>query len=147
MIYIALNQITASILQANGKLKFLIFNLVISAIIKIALTAILVSNFAFNIYGLSISNIIFYLLSSSANLIYLLKLYKLKINFKKLILPLVFIAIMFFPCLIVQSLTINIIFKLLILALIGTVIYIIPVIYFKLFDIKKLKNLKRQVKK
>ena len=54
---------------------------------------------------------------------------------------------MFFPCLIVQSLNINIIFKLLILALIGTVIYIIPVIYFKLFDIKKLKNLKRQVKK
>lgn len=147
MIFIALLQITASILQASGKLKFLIFNLVISAIIKIALTAILVSNFAFNIYGLSISNIIFYLLSSSANLIYLLKLYKLKINFKKLILPLVFIAIMFFPCLIVQSLNINIIFKLLILALIGTVIYIIPVIYFKLFDIKKLKNLKRQVKK
>ena len=59
MIFIALLQITASILQASGKLKFLIFNLVISAIIKIALTAILVSNFALNIYGLAISNIVF----------------------------------------------------------------------------------------
>lgn len=143
MIFIALLQITASILQAGGKIKFLIFNLAISAVIKVALTSIFVSNFYFNIYGLVISNIIFYLLSSSINLIYLLKLYKLKINIKKLVLPLIFIAIMFFPCLIIQNSGINLILKIILLGIVGILFYILPVLFFKVFDIKKLKNAKK----
>ena len=143
MIFIALLQITASILQASGKIKFLIFNLVISAVIKIALTSILVSSAQFNIYGLVISNIAFYLISSVTNLVYLLKLYSLKINLKKLFLPLIFIALMFLPCLIIQSLSINIILKLLILAFLGVILYIFPIIYFKLIDIKTLKTIKK----
>ena len=50
---------------------------------------------------------------------------------------------MFLPCLIIQSLSINIILKLLILAFLGVILYIFPIIYFKLIDIKTLKTIKK----
>lgn len=143
MIFIALLQITASILQASGKTKFLIFNLLIFAVVKIAITAILVSSVNFNIFGLVISNIIFYSLTSLTNLIYLLKLYKLKINYKKIIFPLIFISLMFIPCLIIQNLSVNLFLKLFLLFLIGIGFYVTPVFYFKLFDVKSIKKLKK----
>ena len=140
MVFISFLQVSSSVLQASGKTKFLIINLSASGVIKLALTAILVSLQSLNIYGLVISNIAFYCLSAISNLIMLLKIYKLKLNYKNIFLPLIFISIIFMPCLIMGSLEINLILKLLSLALIGIVGYVVPILYFKVILIKNKKN-------
>ena len=142
MLFVALLQITASVLQAKGKTSLLIFNLLVCSVIKISLTAIFVSTEFFNIFGLALSNLVFYFLSCMWNLIYLVKEYKLKINLKKIILPLFLILLTYFICEIVDNLNVNLMIKLSLFSFFGLIIYIIPIFYFKLiiFNKKKVKN-------
>ena len=139
MLFVSLLQITSSILQASKKSKFLIGNLVVSASIKIAITAIFVSTIKFNIFGLVISNITFYFLASISNLIYVAKIYHLKLNFKNFFVPIALILIMSIPCLIVENLGINFVLKIPLLGVLGIILYIIPIIYLKIFNINSVK--------
>ncbi len=142
MLFVALLQITASVLQARSKISFLIFNLFICAVIKIALTVIFVSTEQFNIFGLALSNLVFYFLSGVWNLFFLMKIYKIKINFKKIIFPLIFILFTYLICGIVDNLNVNLFVKISLYSLSGIVLYIFPIIYFKLLNLEKIKNKK-----
>jgi len=140
MLFIALLQVSSGVLQAFKRTKFLILNLFVCAVIKISLTALLVSTTIFNIYGLVISNIMFYLLASIFNLAYLKHEFKIKLEYKKIVIPLILISFLFLPCAIIQKLSINLFLKLFILSVLGIILYIFPIIYFKILKLNAFKT-------
>ena len=86
IIYISLLNVVTSLLQGINKSFIPVRNLLIAGIIKLALTFVLVSNKGINIYGLTISDTICFMLALVLNLVTLKKYLKLSFDFKNFVL-------------------------------------------------------------
>ena len=128
IIYASILNITTSILQSINQSFVPVKNLGIAAIVKLAITILLVSNAKFNIYGLVISDIICFSLALILNLSYLKKIIDIKFNFKNFVLkPVVACSVMLieiYPIKIMFSAFITNRILLIIMAAIGLMIYV-----------------------
>lgn len=86
IIYVALNQITTTIMQAINKSYLPLIILTICSVLKVILTVILVQNINLNIYGLAIADVVCFGLACFVNLILLKKYLPLKFSFYELVL-------------------------------------------------------------
>ena len=90
VLFISLMQTAVSVLVALKRAFITTFNLVIAVALKIALSMVLLSNPAINIYGSAISAVLCYFTASMLNLMYIVKFTGIKINsYSVLIKPLI----------------------------------------------------------
>lgn len=90
IIYVALNQITTTIMQAINKSYLPLIVLTSCSVLKIILTIILVQNAKFNIYGLALADVICFGLACFVNLLLIKKYLPIKFKFHEIVLvPLV----------------------------------------------------------
>jgi len=144
IVYIALNQIITTSLQAINKSYLPVFVILISSVIKVVLTIILVlSNL--NIYGLVLSDVISSGLTVFVNLLLLKKYIKINFKFKEIfIVPLLSLFAMLVILILFKYVLFNSLSKLLILvSLVSSfVVYILFVLLLKGFNLKEISNTK-----
>lgn len=145
MIYIALNQILTTVLQAINESYFSFYVLLFTSILKIVLTVVLVLVEQLNIYGLIIADTIFFGLATLINLTKLKQNIDVNFSFREIIfvpsLSLFFMSIV----LVLFKVFLNINYSriLLIVSIISSfIVYLIFVIIFKGFNMKEIQNTK-----
>lgn len=145
IVYIALNQILTTILQAINESYYSFYVLLTASIIKIILTIILVSSSTINVYGLIISDVVSYSFASILNLMKAKQ--KIKINFsfyEILFVPLFAIIIMTASIILFKIFLLNSLSRLMILVCVVSsfVLYLLCVVLLKGFNQKEIKNTK-----
>lgn len=142
MFFMCFVTISNASLQAIGKTKQPIYSLGVGVIIKILLSVVLVTNPAFNIYGLVIASIFGYFVTAFMNVSVLKKESCFSLKVIDLVVPL-------FSCIIMSGVILSL-FSFIngnsllgILAIIGmaVILYVLVLIIFKQFSLKELKNL------
>lgn len=145
IIYIALNQILTTILQANNESYFGFFVLLFACTIKIVLTIILVPNPAFNIYGFVVSDVVAFSVASVVNLFKARQKIKLNFSFYEIFfVPLVGIGVMTTCVVLFKTFLTVINSRLLTLVCIASsfVLYLLIVVLLKGFNSKEIKKTK-----
>ncbi|MGN1208210.1 MAG: oligosaccharide flippase family protein [Christensenellales bacterium] len=145
IIYIALNQILTTILQATNESYYSFYVLLFSSIIKIILTIVLVVDKNINIYGLVIADVVCYALSAILNMAKVRKKIRLKFDFYEiLIVPLFGAILMTGSVLLFKSVVLSNLNRLLILlaCVVSFVIYVLSIVLLKGFSEKEIKNTK-----
>lgn len=145
IIYIALNQILTTILQALNESYYSFYVLLLSVILKIILTIVLVSESSINIYGLVISEVLTFALASVLNFAKLKTKIKIKFSFYEILFVPLFGVIVMTSCIILFKIfLLSSLNRLLILlcCTLSFVLYILCVIVLKGFNAKELNNTK-----
>lgn len=146
IIYIALNQIVTTIMQAINKSYLPLIVLSCCSILKIILTIILVQYETLNIYGLAVSDVICFGLACFVNLVFMKKYLPLKFNFYEIFLvPIVSIVGLVGTIYLFQYLLQNFLFNRLVIMLIifsAFVVYLILVVLLKGFSNKEIDKTK-----
>ena len=145
IVYIALNQILTTTLQALNKSYFAFYVILLASLIKVILTICLVSNPQVNIYGLVISDVICYSFASVVNLFELRKVTNINFKFRE-IFTVPFVALVFMAGVLIlfKILLPSTLSRLMILISISVsfVIYLLIVLLLKGFNLKEVKNTK-----
>ena len=145
IVYIALNQILTTTLQALNKSYFAFYVILLASLIKVILTICLVSNPQVNIYGLVISDVICYSFASVVNLFELRKVTNINFKFRE-IFTVPFVALVFMAGVLIlfKILLPTTLSRLMILISISVsfVIYLLIVLLLKGFNLKEVKNTK-----
>ena len=145
IIYIALNQILTTILQAVNESYYAFFSLLLASVIKIVLTIILVSNPNLNVYGLVISDVVSFALACIINMIKVKDKIKIKFNFYEILfVPLAGTIVMTGSILLFKLLIFSGLNRLLIMlcVLSSFVLYVLCILLLKGFNSKEIKNTK-----
>lgn len=146
IIYVALNQIATTIMQAINKSYLPLIVLTSCSVLKVILTIVLVQNVNFNIYGLAIADVICFGLACFINLMLLKKFLPIKFNFHEIILvPVVsltglVVVIEFFRYIFQNFLLNRLIIMLIILS--AFVVYLLLAIFLKGFSNKEIDKTK-----
>lgn len=146
IIYISINQILTTSLQAVNKSYIPVVIILSTSIIKVILTIILVLNNTLTIYGLVISDVITTGLSSLINLIFVKKYIDVKYKFKEIfVVPFISLSVMAISLFLFKNfIFINGMTKIftLISLNISFLIYLLFVLLFKGFNIRELSKTK-----
>lgn len=145
IIYIALNQVLTTIMQAINESYYSFYVLLFASIIKIILTIILVSTKLFNIYGLVVSDVVSYAIASVLNLTKSKQKINIKFSFYEILfVPLFSLIIMTTSIIIFKIFFLQSLSRLLILvcAVISFILYLMCVIILKGFNQSEIKNTK-----
>lgn len=145
IIYIALNQILTTILQAINHSYYPVITIIIASVVKISLTIILVLNKNFNIYGLVISDVISYGIAIVLNLNKLKKYINIRFKFKEIVLvPLISLCVLAI-CLVLFKLLFRANFSrifVFVSLLVSVSVYILFVLLFKGFNLSEINKTK-----
>ena len=145
IIYIALNQILTTTLQALNESYFAFYTLLVASIIKICLTIILVLNKDINIYGLVISDVVCYAFASVVNMFKLKKITTISFSFKEICLvPLCALTFMAISLILFKLFVLSSLNRVLILVAIfvSFAIYLLIVLLLKGFNLREVQNTK-----
>lgn len=145
ILFISFLQICITIFQSLDKPNIPIIILLISGLIKAVLTIILVKNPSFNIFGLAISNVVFYATASVSALILVKKKIPFSLSNKSLKfggVALLGLGLCFY---LISLLDINLLIKISLVCFTGLVVYCLPIYYFDILGVNHLikKKLKR----
>lgn len=136
VLFISVLQISTTIFQSMDKPLIPIFTLAFSGVIKIVLTIVLVGNPEYNILGLAISNLIFYVIAGLVSLYIVRKKISFQISSKQMILTLIFLLVLagvfYLTNVYISSLLLKIIFVILECLL----FYVLPIFIFNIANIK-----------
>ncbi|MDD4686160.1 MAG: polysaccharide biosynthesis protein [Clostridia bacterium] len=137
ILFICVLQISVAIFQSLGNEKMPVFIMLFGAIIKIVLTISLVRIAEVNIYGVALANLIFYAVSAVVSLFIIKKTISFSLDKKCLIITFSSAVIMSVVFYFINVFILNIWTKLSLIALLGMILYIAPIILFKVVDITK----------
>lgn len=145
IIYIALNQILTTILQATNESYYAFFSLLFASVIKIILTIILVSNKQLNVYGLVISDVVSFAVACIINMLKVKQKIKIKFNFYEILfVPLAGIIVMTASILIFKFIIFSKLSRVLIMlcVLSSFCLYLVVILLLKGFNVKEIRNTK-----
>lgn len=145
IIYIAVNQIATTSLQAINKSYLPVVVILISSVLKIVLTVVFVLTKSLNIYGLVLSDVITTSLSCIVNLYFVKKYIKLNFKAKEIfVVPLVSLAFTSVILALFKFVLFNNLSKLLVVIsiLASFIVYLLLVILLKGFNLKEISNTK-----
>lgn len=137
ILFICILQISVAIFQSLGNEKMPVLIMLFGSIIKIVLTISLVRIAEINIYGLALANLIFYAVSAVVSLIIIKKTISFNLDIKCLTITLSSAVIMSTIFYFINVFILNIWTKLSLIAIFGMILYIAPIILFKVVDINK----------
>lgn len=145
IIYVAINQIVTTSLQAINKSYLPVFVILFSSILKIVLTVVLVLNKSLNIYGLVLSDVITTSLACIINFAILKKYVKISFSFKEIfVVPFVSLFFMSVILVLFKFILFTNLSKLLILVslFVSFIVYLLFVLVLKGFNLKEISNTK-----
>lgn len=142
ILFISVLQISIAAFQSLGKERVPIYILLFSAVIKVLLTVILVQMPSVHIYGVAIANLVFYAVASGISLYGIKKIIKFNLDFKCFAVSTFFIFVLTTVFYLINVFIQNNWTKLSLIAISGLVLYLLPLMVFKVLDITKI-NLKK----
>lgn len=141
ILFISLLQICIAVFQSMGKENVPIGIMSIGALFKVGLTVLLVSSSKFTIFGLAISNLIFYAFSSIFCLILIKKVFNFTLSFKLLCVSAGSSLILASSFYILNVLSIGIWAKISLIVIFGGCFYIIPLFLFGILNFEEIKTM------
>ena len=144
ILLISVLQICVSIFQSMGKESLPIYIMLISGIVKILLMFLLVGNSEINIFGLAISNLVFYALSATISIFFLKKHFSFSLDLRLLCVSFGAGVFLFVFCLYVNVLNLVALAKLVLVFFGVIILYFLPLIVFKIINLREIKNIIKQ---